>query len=153
MKKGRLTTSQCVCVYVVLHFEFWKQINIHETWYDDHAIEGRSNIILHILIIIKPINNKDSGLESREYGRRDPSRWPRGTLSAKKLALTSPTSGGSSVGIVRLRTQATKFFINKIDARSSEVEAQLALLILKVPKWCMATCLWKHVAFVKVTPL
>jgi hypothetical protein len=21
-----------------------------------------------------------SGLESREYGRRDPSRWPRGTL-------------------------------------------------------------------------
>jgi hypothetical protein len=24
-----------------------------------------------------------SGLEIREYGRRDPSRWPRGTLSAK----------------------------------------------------------------------
>jgi hypothetical protein len=30
-----------------------------------------------------------SGLESREYGRRDPSRWPRGTLYAQKLALTS----------------------------------------------------------------
>jgi hypothetical protein len=27
----------------------------------------------------------------------------------KKLALTSPTSGGSSAGIVRSRTQATEF--------------------------------------------
>jgi hypothetical protein len=50
-----------------------------------------------------------SGLESREYGRRDPSRWPRGPLYQQKLALTSPTRGGPSVGIVRLRTQATDF--------------------------------------------
>jgi hypothetical protein len=50
------------------------------------------------------------GLESREYGRRDPSRSPRGTLYPQKLALTSPTSGGRSVGIVRSRTQATEFF-------------------------------------------
>jgi hypothetical protein len=28
----------------------------------------------------------------------------------KKLALTSPTSGGRSVGIVRSRTQATEFY-------------------------------------------
>jgi hypothetical protein len=28
----------------------------------------------------------------------------------KKLALTSPTSGGRSIGIVRSRTQATQFF-------------------------------------------
>jgi hypothetical protein len=49
------------------------------------------------------------GLESREYGRSDPSRWPRGTLYPQKLALTSPTSGGRSVGIVLSRTQATKF--------------------------------------------
>jgi hypothetical protein len=40
-----------------------------------------------------------SGLESREYSRRDPSRWPRGTLYPQKLALTSPTSGGRSVGL------------------------------------------------------
>jgi hypothetical protein len=33
------------------------------------------------------------GIEIREYGRRDPSRWPRGTLYPQKLALTSPTSG------------------------------------------------------------
>jgi hypothetical protein len=35
-----------------------------------------------------------SGLESREYRRRDPSRWPDGTLHPQKLALNSPTSGG-----------------------------------------------------------
>jgi hypothetical protein len=51
-----------------------------------------------------------SCLESREYGRRDLSRWPRGTIYSQKLALTSPTSGGRSVGIVRSRTHATKFF-------------------------------------------
>jgi hypothetical protein len=50
-----------------------------------------------------------SGLESREYGRRDPSRWLRDTLYPQKLALTSPISGSRSVGIVRSRTEATKF--------------------------------------------
>jgi hypothetical protein len=50
-----------------------------------------------------------SGLESREYGRRNLSHRPRGTLYPRKLALTSPTSGGRSVGIVRSRTQATEF--------------------------------------------
>jgi hypothetical protein len=46
-----------------------------------------------------------SGIESREYGRRDPSRWPQ------KLELISPTSGGRSVGIVRSRTRATEFLL------------------------------------------
>jgi hypothetical protein len=50
-----------------------------------------------------------SGLESREYGRKDPSRWPRGTLYPQKLALTSLTNGGRSVGIVRSQTQAMEF--------------------------------------------
>jgi hypothetical protein len=49
-----------------------------------------------------------SCLESREYGRRDPSRWPIGTLYQQKLALTSQTSSGSLVGIVHARTQATE---------------------------------------------
>jgi hypothetical protein len=51
-----------------------------------------------------------SGLENREYGRMDPSRWPRGTLYPQKLELTSPRSGGRPVCIVRSRTQATEFF-------------------------------------------
>jgi hypothetical protein len=48
-----------------------------------------------------------SGLEIREYGRRDTSHRPRDTIYQQTLALTSPTSGGRSVGIVRYRTQAT----------------------------------------------
>jgi hypothetical protein len=44
--------------------------------------------------------NSGSGQENRDNGRGDPLRWPRGTLYLLKLALTSPTSGGCSVGIV-----------------------------------------------------
>jgi hypothetical protein len=55
-----------------------------------------------------------SGLESREYDRRDPLCCPRDTLYPRNLSLTSPTSGGICVGIVRSRTQATEFrFIMK----------------------------------------
>jgi hypothetical protein len=53
--------------------------------------------------------NSSSGLEIREYGRRDSSSWPRGFLYPQKFALASLTSDGRSVGIVRLRTQATEF--------------------------------------------
>jgi hypothetical protein len=53
--------------------------------------------------------SSSSGLETRKYGSRDPSSWPRGTLYQQKLALSSPTSGGHSVGIVRSRTQAMEF--------------------------------------------
>jgi hypothetical protein len=61
--------------------------------------------------IEKLLGRKSSGfgLESREYGLRDPSRLLRGTLCPQTLALTLPTSGGRSVGMVRLRTQATEF--------------------------------------------
>jgi hypothetical protein len=53
--------------------------------------------------------NSGSGLGDWDYGCRDPSCWPRDTLYPQKLALTSPTVGGRSVGIVRLRTKATEF--------------------------------------------
>jgi hypothetical protein len=45
------------------------------------------------------------GLKSREYGLRDPSLRPLGTLYPQKLALTSPRISGCSVGIVRSWTQ------------------------------------------------
>jgi hypothetical protein len=54
-------------------------------------------------------NSSDSGLENREYGHGDPLPWPRDTLYLQKLALTSPTSGGHSVGIVCLRTKITDY--------------------------------------------
>jgi hypothetical protein len=56
-------------------------------------------------------NSSGSGLENREYGRGDPLHWPRDTLYPQKLALTSPTYGGRSVGIVRSRTKATEFVL------------------------------------------
>jgi hypothetical protein len=52
-----------------------------------------------------------SSLETREYGSRDPSRWPRGILYQQKLALPSPTSGGPSVGIVRSRPKVTELLL------------------------------------------
>jgi hypothetical protein len=67
------------------------------------------------MIRIFPVN-KSSGscLENREYGRRDQSLWPRGTLYPQKLAITSPTSGGRSVGIVRPRSQTMEFLLKNI---------------------------------------
>jgi hypothetical protein len=56
------------------------------------------------------LERQSSGLEGREYGRKNPSRWPRSTLYPQKLAQNSPTSGSRSVGIVRSRTQATEYF-------------------------------------------
>jgi hypothetical protein len=50
-----------------------------------------------------------SGLEIREYGLGSVTLTTWHPLSAKKLALTSQTSGFRSVGIVRSRTQATEF--------------------------------------------
>jgi hypothetical protein len=52
-----------------------------------------------------------SSLENREYGHGDPLHWPRDTLYPQKLALTSPTSGGRSVSIVRLQAKATEFVL------------------------------------------
>jgi hypothetical protein len=39
-----------------------------------------------------------SGLENREFGRKDPLWWPYNSLYLQKLSLTSPTRGGRSVG-------------------------------------------------------
>jgi hypothetical protein len=55
------------------------------------------------------IKSSGSGLENRDYGRRDSSRWQRGTLYPQELTLTSSTSGDRSVGMVRSRTQAMEF--------------------------------------------
>jgi hypothetical protein len=56
------------------------------------------------------IKSSGSGLESREYGSRDPSRCPRGNPYSQEFAVTSPTSAGRSIGIVLSRTQAMEFF-------------------------------------------
>jgi hypothetical protein len=62
------------------------------------------------------LERKSSGsdLKSRECSRRDPPRWQRDTLYPQKLALSSPTSCGYSVGIVRSLNQATELNITDI---------------------------------------
>jgi hypothetical protein len=49
-----------------------------------------------------------SGLENRDYGRRDRRIDHETLLYPQKLTLTSPTSGGSSIGIVLSRGKATE---------------------------------------------
>jgi hypothetical protein len=49
-------------------------------------------------------------LKTEINGPGDPLRWPRDTLYPQKLALASLTSGGRSVGIVRLRTTSHGVF-------------------------------------------
>jgi hypothetical protein len=52
-----------------------------------------------------------SGLENRDYGRRGSDALTmRHPLYSQKLALTSPTSGGHSVSIVRSQNQTMEFF-------------------------------------------
>jgi hypothetical protein len=60
-----------------------------------------------------------SGLEIQEYGRRDLSRWPHDKLYPQKLALTSLTSGGCSVSVVRSWTNATEFLFNVVKLEDS----------------------------------
>jgi hypothetical protein len=59
-----------------------------------------------------------SGVVNRDYDRSYSSRLPRDTLYPQTLALTSLTSGGRLVGIVRSRTQATEYFILYIEIHS-----------------------------------
>jgi hypothetical protein len=51
-----------------------------------------------------------SGLENREYSLKIPRTDHVTDCIRRKLSLTSPTSGGRSVGIVYSRTEATEFF-------------------------------------------
>jgi hypothetical protein len=54
------------------------------------------------------------GLENRDYGRRDPAALTTRHPSTQTLALTSPTSGGISIGIVRSQTRATELLVTNI---------------------------------------
>jgi hypothetical protein len=51
------------------------------------------------------------GAAWKKYSYGDPLCWPRATLYPQKLALTSLTSSGRSVGIVLLWTKATEFVV------------------------------------------
>jgi hypothetical protein len=75
------------------------------------ADSSPDEVIAILIYLILPAKNSNSSLETWECGRRDPLRWLRGTFHQQNLALTSPTNGGLSVGIVCLRTEATELLI------------------------------------------
>jgi hypothetical protein len=50
-----------------------------------------------------------SGLESREYGRRNPSIWPRDTLYPKKVGTNFADNQRSLGRYIRSRTQSKQF--------------------------------------------
>jgi hypothetical protein len=95
-------------------------LQIHSSGFDSRRYQIFWEVIglergpLSLLITIEELlgrNSSGSGLERREYDRWNLMRWPRDTFCSQKLALTSLTSGGRSVGIVRSRTKATKLLI------------------------------------------
>jgi hypothetical protein len=93
------------CIYCVLSAFNDNRLVLNHLFISSRIMER----IIFIFIYLSNILYFHSGVEIREYGRRDLSCWPRGTLYPQKLALTSPTSGGDSVGIVCSRTQVTEF--------------------------------------------
>jgi hypothetical protein len=78
------------------------------------AAEGLERGPLSLVSTIEELLGRNSsgfGPENREYYRRDPSRQPRDIVCPQKLALTSQTSGGHPVGIVRSLTRATELVL------------------------------------------
>jgi nitrate reductase gamma subunit len=73
-------------------------------------------VVVTVVVVVR--------LENREYGRRDPSRWPRNTLNPQKLVLTSTTHGHRSVGIVR---SATEFSSAQFSSSSSGTNSVLLI--------------------------
>jgi hypothetical protein len=69
-----------------------------------------------------------------------PLRWPRDTLYPQKLALTSPTSGRRSVGIVRLWTKGHGVFSFKSGGREA-LSVETVARDGKVPPIC---CIFGH---------
>jgi hypothetical protein len=105
--------------YIILLFKYFLLFTyLYPSGFDSRRYQrfwevlGFERGTLSLVSTIKELlerKSSGSGLEIRKYGSRDPSRWPRGTLYLQTLTLTSPTSGGHSVGIVRSQTQATEF--------------------------------------------
>jgi len=83
------------------------------------------------------LNEKSSGSRSRKQRLT-----AVGTLCAdhvtpfypQKLALTSPTGGGRSLGIVRVRTKATEFFFSLVKVK---VKIKLFLRDMRFSQRCL----------------
>jgi hypothetical protein len=116
--------------FLIQHWHGWtpgKNVTHLVALATDPEVRGPFSLVSTIeeLLVRK---RSGSGLENREYGRRDPSHWPRGTLYPQKLELTSLTSG--SVGVVRSRAQAMEFSLfKKLRTRDASYNT-----------WCLRIC-------------
>jgi len=67
-------------------------------------------------------------------------------LYPQKLALTSPTGGGRSVGIVRSRTKATEFFFNNNNNNNNKPAVVDQYLISASSLW-LASCWGRFITY------
>jgi hypothetical protein len=88
----------------------WFDSRRYQIFWEIVGLERGPLSLVRIIEKLLECKSSDSGHENRINGRGDPFRWPRDTLYPQKLALTSPTGGGHSVGIVRLRTKGHGVF-------------------------------------------
>jgi hypothetical protein len=66
----------------------------YQIFWEVVALERGPLILVSTIEELLERKSSGSGLESREYGHRNPSCWPRGTLYPQKLETTTPKSGG-----------------------------------------------------------
>jgi hypothetical protein len=125
-------------------FDFWR----YQIFWEVVGLErGPFNLVSTTEELLER-KSSGSGWESREYCRRDPSRWPCGTLCPQKMALISSTSGGQSIGIVRSRTQTTEFVCWFIvwdfnNGNYSREEISYAVMCKSMTRHTLVLC-WKR---------
>jgi hypothetical protein len=109
-------------------------------------VQQRNDILIYPLSLVRIIEEllewKSSGSGSRKPRLRPwgSLRWPRDILYQLKLALTSPTGCGRSVGIVRLRTKTTELllFIMYLILINNNREGSYLDVILD--SYCVSVC-------------
>jgi hypothetical protein len=109
-----MPTEFSINTFCILHSAHWVHlcVSFYQIFWEAVGLERGPLSLMSTIEDLLGRNSSGSGLENREYSRRDPSRWPRGIPYPQKLALTAPSSGGRSVGIDRSRTHATEFVRN-----------------------------------------
>jgi hypothetical protein len=77
-------------------FDSWR----YQIFWEVAGLERGPLSLLSTIEELLERKSSGSGLESREYGRRDPSHWQNGTLYPQKLALTSLADSDHRVFLV-----------------------------------------------------
>jgi hypothetical protein len=104
--------------------------------FDSRALQGKKKVVglergpLSLVSTTEELlgrKSSGSGLESREYGRRDSSRWPRGTFYPKNVSTNFADKRRSLGRVVHLRTKATEFFLKQVQDFTCQCALQRGL--------------------------